>query len=34
VIEVLPGIMEKLRALSPFWTGAQENRGEFKPVYA
>jgi cysteine desulfurase len=34
VIETLPEIMEKLRALSPFWSGAQKNRTEFKPVYA
>ncbi len=34
VIEVLPGIMEKLRALSPFWAGADAAPKEFKPVYA
>ena len=34
VIEVLPGILEKLRALSPFWAGANEAPKEFKPVYA
>ena len=34
VIEVLPGIMDKLRALSPFWAGANEGPKEFKPVYA
>jgi len=34
VIEVLPGIIEKLRALSPFWAGAQKAAKEFKPVYA
>ena len=34
VIDVLPGVMEKLRALSPFWAGANEGPKEFKPVYA
>jgi cysteine desulfurase len=34
VIEVLPGILEKLRALSPFWAGADKTPKEFKPVYA
>jgi cysteine desulfurase len=34
VIEVLPGVMDKLRALSPFWAGANETPKEFKPVYA
>lgn len=34
VLEVLPGVMEKLRALSPFWAGANETPKEFKPVYA
>lgn len=34
VIEVLPAIMEKLRALSPFWAGANETPKDFKPVYA
>ena len=34
VIEVLPGIMEKLRALSPFWSGANTAPKDFKPVYA
>jgi cysteine desulfurase len=34
VIDVLPGIMEKLRALSPFWAGANEGPKQFKPVYA
>jgi cysteine desulfurase len=34
VVEALPGILEKLRALSPFWTGADKAPNEFKPVYA
>ena len=34
VIEVLPGIIERLRALSPFWAGAQKAAKDFKPVYA
>jgi len=34
VIEVMPGILEKLRALSPFWAGADKSGKEFKPVYA
>jgi cysteine desulfurase len=34
VIDALPGIMEKLRALSPFWPGGQDKQTEFKPVYA
>jgi cysteine desulfurase len=34
VIEVLPGIIEKLRALSPFWAGAGKEAREFKPLYA
>ncbi len=34
VIEVLPGIIERLRALSPFWAGAQKEAKDFKPVYA
>ena len=34
VLEALPGIMDKLRALSPFWAGANEGPKEFKPVYA
>ena len=34
VVEALPPIMEKLRALSPFWPGAQNDSKEFKPVYA
>ncbi|MBI1867686.1 MAG: cysteine desulfurase NifS [Methylocystis sp.] len=34
VIEVLPGILDKLRALSPFWAGADKSAHQFKPVYA
>ena len=34
VIEVLPSIMDKLRALSPFWAGADTAPKDFKPVYA
>lgn len=33
-VEALPGILEKLRALSPFWAGADQQAREFKPVYA
>lgn len=34
VIDVLPKIIENLRALSPFWDGAEKASKEFKPVYA
>jgi cysteine desulfurase len=34
VLEVMPGIIEKLRALSPFWKGANEAPATFNPVYA
>jgi cysteine desulfurase len=34
VIDVMPGIIEKLRALSPFWAGADKAAHEFKPLYA
>jgi cysteine desulfurase len=34
VLEVMPGIVEKLRALSPFWKGAGEAPAAFTPVYA
>jgi cysteine desulfurase len=34
VIEVMPGILEKLRELSPFWSNADKSGKEFKPVYA
>ncbi len=34
VLEVMPGIIEKLRALSPFWQGADKAPATFAPVYA
>jgi cysteine desulfurase len=34
VLEVMPPIIEKLRALSPFWKGANEAPATFNPVYA
>lgn len=34
VVEVLPKIIESLRALSPFWAGADKQPNEFNPVYA
>jgi cysteine desulfurase len=34
VVEALPGIIEKLRALSPFWAGADKEARDFKPLYA
>jgi cysteine desulfurase len=34
VLETLPDIMDKLRALSPFWAGADQAAKDFKPVYA
>ena len=34
VVEVLPAIIDKLRALSPFWAGADKQAAEFKPLYA
>ncbi|WP_075215093.1 cysteine desulfurase NifS [Mongoliimonas terrestris] len=34
VLDVLPGILEKLRDLSPFWAGTNETPKAFKPVYA
>ncbi|WP_237153187.1 cysteine desulfurase NifS [Oryzibacter oryziterrae] len=34
VIEVVPAIIDKLRAMSPFWAGANEKAKDFKPVYA
>jgi cysteine desulfurase len=34
VLEVMPGIVEKLRAMSPYWQGAGAAPAEFKPVYA
>ena len=34
VVEALPGIIEKLRALSPFWAGADKEARDFKPLHA
>ena len=34
VLEVMPPIIEKLRAMSPFWKGAGEAPAAFNPVYA
>ncbi|OYX12274.1 MAG: cysteine desulfurase NifS [Rhizobiales bacterium 32-66-8] len=34
VLEVMPGIIDKLRALSPFWSGAGMAPVAFTPVYA
>ena len=34
VIEVLPSIIDKLRALSPFGADADKGAPEFKPQYA
>jgi cysteine desulfurase len=34
VLDVLPGIIEKLRSLSPFWKNAQSRPAAFNPVYA
>lgn len=34
VIDALPQILENLRALSPFWAGANQQPTDFKPVYA
>ena len=34
VLECLPGIIEKLRAMSPFWKGAGQAPAAFNPVYA
>jgi cysteine desulfurase len=34
VIEALPKILENLRALSPFWAGADKEPKAFNPVYA
>jgi cysteine desulfurase len=34
VIEVLPGILEKLREMSPFWADAEKKMVDFKPAYA
>jgi cysteine desulfurase len=34
VLEVMPGIIEKLRALSPYWQGEGRAPAAFQPVYA
>ncbi|MER2607306.1 MAG: cysteine desulfurase NifS [Siculibacillus sp.] len=34
VLEVMPGIIEKLRGMSPFWAGADKAPATFNPVYA
>lgn len=34
VLEVMPQVVEKLRALSPFWQGADKAPATFNPVYA
>jgi cysteine desulfurase len=34
VLDVMPGIIEKLRGLSPFWKNAQSQPAAFNPVYA
>lgn len=34
VLEVLPGIIEKLRGLSPFWEGDAPSKAAFNPAYA
>ena len=34
VLDVFPGVIEKLRALSPFWKNAQVAPAAFNPVYA
>jgi cysteine desulfurase len=34
VLEVMPAIVERLRALSPFWQGADKAPATFNPVYA
>lgn len=34
VLAVMPEIIAKLRAMSPFWSGANATPKEFKPVYA
>ncbi|PWB84419.1 MAG: cysteine desulfurase NifS [Methylocystaceae bacterium] len=34
VVEALPGILEKLRELSPFWADADKKSNDSKPVYA
>jgi len=34
VLEVMPGIIEKLRSLSPFWQGEGKAKADFTPTYA
>ncbi len=34
VLEVMPGIVETLRGMSPFWDGTSETRSAFTPTYA
>jgi cysteine desulfurase len=34
VIEVLPGIIEKLRAMSPYWSTATGAAAAFQPAYS
>lgn len=34
VLEVMPGIVETLRGMSPFWDGSSETRSAFTPTYA
>ncbi|HEY8063839.1 MAG TPA: cysteine desulfurase NifS [Methylosinus sp.] len=34
VIEALPGIVEKLREMSPFWADAEKKTNDTKPVFA
>jgi cysteine desulfurase len=34
VVEVLPGIVEKLREMSPFWADAEKKTNDSKPVFA
>lgn len=34
VIEVVPGVIAKLRELSPFWNEAEATEAEFNPTYA
>jgi cysteine desulfurase len=34
VLEVMPGIVETLRGMSPFWDGASATRSAFTPSYA
>ncbi len=34
VLAVLPGIVDKLRELSPFWSGGKGDAGRFQPTYA